>query len=75
MSSLAVLLAEHPWIEDQLIESGDDYLTRARTVPHELTIGSLAESEGRAAHDLVDQINSLLVDGNRLAQTCQSMQA
>ncbi len=41
-SSLAVLLAEHPWIEERLRPTGTRYLQRARSVPAELTIGSYA---------------------------------
>lgn len=59
-SSLAVLLSENPWIEDRLIEKGSSYLARARTVPHELTIGSFAESDGNASSDVVDGINDML---------------
>ncbi len=66
-SSLAVLLAEHPWLEDLLIENGSSYLARARTVPLELTIGSFAESEGQAPHEFVDYINNLL-DQRRLSK-------
>jgi hypothetical protein len=59
-SSLAVLLAEHPWIEDRLRPSGTHYLERARSVPDELTIGSFATSEGFDATELVTRINSWL---------------
>jgi hypothetical protein len=61
-SSLAVLLAEHPWIEDRLIERGSAYLARARTVPRELTVGSFAASESQSAAALVDYVNGLLRD-------------
>jgi hypothetical protein len=59
-SSLAILLAEYPWIEDRLIARGMNYLERTRSVPPELTIGSAAESEGHDANGLVDQINAWL---------------
>jgi hypothetical protein len=59
-SSLAVLLAEHPWIEDRLIARGMGYLGRARSVPHELTIGSAAERESQDADALVSEINAWL---------------
>ncbi|MCA9219290.1 MAG: hypothetical protein KDA71_03120, partial [Planctomycetales bacterium] len=59
-SSLAVLLSENPWIEDCLIENGSSYLARARTVPHELTIGSFAAGEEQTANALIDSINSQL---------------
>lgn len=62
-SSVAVLLAEHPWIEDRLIELGIGYLARTRSVPRELTLGSLARSEGREPAELVERINALLRDG------------
>ena len=55
-----MLLAEHPWVQDTLVERGSSYLARARTVPHELTIDSFAESEGQAPDDFVDYINQLL---------------
>jgi hypothetical protein len=62
-SSLAVLVAEHPCIEDRLRPTGTCYLERARSVPDELTIGSFAESEGLDAAKLVGQINGWLADG------------
>jgi hypothetical protein len=62
-SSLAVLLAEHPWIEDRLRSGGTRYLERARSVPDELTIGSFAESEGYDAMELVSRINGWLTVG------------
>lgn len=61
-SSLAVLLAERPWIEDRLRSGGVAYLERTRSVPEELTIGSFAQSEGLDASELVLQINSWLAD-------------
>jgi uncharacterized protein involved in response to NO len=59
-SSLAILLAEYPWMEDRLIARGMSYLERTRSVPSELTIGSAAESEGHDANSLVDEINTWL---------------
>jgi hypothetical protein len=59
-SSLAVLLAAHPWIEDRLRPTGTCYLERARSVPDELTIGSFADSEGLDAAKLVSEINAWL---------------
>lgn len=59
-SSLAVLLAENPWVEDHLIEKGSSYLARARTVPLELTIGSFAKSENQPAHETAQFLNDLL---------------
>jgi hypothetical protein len=60
MSSLAVLLAERPWIQDRLIQSGSEYLARARSVPHELTIAAFAKSEGHSVTELVHEINTAL---------------
>lgn len=80
-SSLAILLAEHPWVEDRLIARGMSYLERTRSVPPELTIGSAAESEGHDASSLVDEINTWLADcggrqpsrdGHEPASTCCS---
>lgn len=62
-SSLAILLAEHSWIEDRLRPTGTCYLERARSVPDELTIGSFADSEGFDAAKLVAEINAWLADG------------
>ena len=59
-SSIAVLLAEYPWIEDRLLTGGTGYLQRARSVPCELTIGSFAVSEGYDADQFVFQINTWL---------------
>jgi hypothetical protein len=61
-SSLAVLLAEHPWIEDRLRPMGTHYLERARSVPDELTIGSFAASEGFDAMVVVTKINAWLAE-------------
>jgi hypothetical protein len=59
-SSLATLLAEYPWIEERLISRGIGYLRRARSVPQELTIGSVAESERVHPGSLVADINAWL---------------
>lgn len=59
-SSLAILLAQHPWVEDRLIARGMEYLERTRSVPQELTIGSAAESDGQDADVLIDEINTWL---------------
>jgi len=59
---LALLLAEHPWIEDLLRPTGTHYLERTRSVPDELTIGSFAQSEGFSADELVSKINAWLTD-------------
>jgi hypothetical protein len=65
MSSLAVLLAERPWIEDWLIGSGCDYLTRVRCVPHELTLAGFAKSDDRAPDHFVAEINNVLLLNDR----------
>lgn len=62
-SSLAVLLAEHPWIEDRLRPTGTRYLERTRSVPDELTIGSFAASEGLDPPELIATINAWLAEG------------
>lgn len=62
-SSLAILVAEYPWIEDHLRPIGAGYLTRVRSVPGGLTIGSFAQSENIAAPELVSQINNWLSAG------------
>lgn len=62
-SSLAVLLAEHPEIEDRLRPTGTRYLERARSVPDELTIGSFAVSEGLEPAKLIAKINAWLTEG------------
>jgi hypothetical protein len=59
-SSVAALLAEHPWIEDPLFDWGIAYIGRVRSVPRELTLGSLASSEGKAPDEIVTRINDLL---------------
>jgi hypothetical protein len=68
-SSLAVLLAEHPWIEDRLRPTGTRYLERARCVPDELTICSFAASEGFQPTELLARINSWLAEA---PSTCHS---
>jgi hypothetical protein len=57
---VALLLAEHPGIEDHLIAWGLRYLGRVRSVPAELTLGSLAVGEGFDPEALVARINVLL---------------
>jgi hypothetical protein len=72
-SSLAVLLGEHPWIEDRLRPRGTRYLERTRSVPDELTLGSFARSEGVEAATLVSEINTWLAAGP--AAGCNSLLA
>jgi uncharacterized protein involved in response to NO len=57
---VAVLLAEHPWLEDHLVAWGLSYIGRVRSVPAELTLGSLAAGEGLVTEAIVAQINALL---------------
>lgn len=60
LTRAAVLLAEHPWIEDRLIASGVGYFARVRSVPAELTLGSLATSKKLDGAAIVAEINALL---------------
>lgn len=62
-SSLAVLVAEHPWLEDRLRPIGTRYLERVRSVPEEITIGAFSEMEGIDSLRLVAEINTRLADG------------
>ena len=57
---VAVLLAEHPWLEDHLVAWGLRYIGRVRSVPAELTLGSLAAGEGFDPEATVARINVLL---------------
>lgn len=57
---VAVLLAERPWLEDHLFAWGIVYVGRVRSVPSELTLGTLAASEGKTPADVVARINDLL---------------
>jgi hypothetical protein len=61
-TSVAVLLSEYPWLEDHLFDWGLDYIGRVRSVPRELTLGSLAKSEGKAPVEVIARINDLLRD-------------
>jgi hypothetical protein len=57
---VANLLAEHPWLEDHLVAWGLRYIGRVRSVPGELTLGSLAAGEGLDPEATVARINVLL---------------
>lgn len=57
---VALLLAEHPGLEDRLIDWGLHYVGRVRSVPAELTLGSLASSEGFEPGVLIEKINRLI---------------
>jgi NnrS protein len=59
-TSVAVLLAEHSWLEDHLFAWGLAYVGRVRSVPRELTLGTLATSEGKAPEEIVARVNDLL---------------
>src|SRR5262249_47760410 len=62
-TSVAVLLAEHPWLEDRLFACGLAYVGRVRSVPRELTLGTLAASEGKYPEEIIARINDLLRNG------------
>jgi len=59
-SSLAVLLAEYPEIEDRLRPQGSGYLQRTRSVPRELTLRAYASKEGLDPTQLIADINRWL---------------
>ncbi len=63
MTPLALLLAEQPWLEDHLFAWGLGYVGRVRAVPAELTLGTLALTEGHEAEDIIARINRLLKNG------------
>lgn len=65
MTRAAILLAEHPWIEDRLIASGVGYFGRVRSVPTELTLSSLAAGKSMTVDTLVTDINRMLEDHER----------
>ncbi|GIW94874.1 MAG: hypothetical protein KatS3mg110_2915 [Pirellulaceae bacterium] len=67
-SSVAVLLAEHPWLEDELIACGIDYLARTRSVPRELTMASMSRSHGQDPESLLRRINELLRQADRTSK-------
>jgi hypothetical protein len=59
-TSVAVLLAEHPWLEDHLFAWGLAYVGRVRSVPRELTLATLAQGEGMVPEAILARINDLL---------------
>ncbi len=59
-TSVAVLLAEHPWLEDHLFAWGLAYVGRVRAVPRELTLGTLAAGEKKDPEEIIARINELL---------------
>jgi hypothetical protein len=62
-TSVAVLLAEHPWLEDHLFAWGLGYVGRVRSVPRELTLGTLAAGEGKDPAEVIVRLNDLLRQG------------
>ncbi len=60
LTPVALLLAEHPWLEDHLTAWGWGYLERVWSVPAELTLGTLAASEGMDPQEAIARINALL---------------
>src|SRR5262249_34045292 len=60
MTSVAVLLAEYPELEDHLFAWGLGYVGRVRSVHRELTLGSLITSEGKGPDEIIARINDLL---------------
>src|SRR5581483_4346924 len=60
-TSVAVLLSEYPWLEDHLFAWGLGYVGRVRSVPGELTLGSLATSEGKEPELILARINEQLL--------------
>ena len=67
-TSVAVLLAEHAWLEDHLFAWGLGYVGRVRSVPRELTLGTLARGEGKDADGVIARVNELLRKGPRLEE-------
>lgn len=63
-SSLAVLLAECPWIEDRLIERGNRYLADVRSVPQDLSVGTFARQHAGDASALAQEMTNWLRDGS-----------
>lgn len=59
-TSVALLLAEHPWLEDLLFAWGLAYVGRVRSVPQELTLGSLITSEGKQPEEIISRVNDEL---------------
>lgn len=62
-TSVAVLLAEYPWLEDHLFAFGLGYVGRVRSVPRELTLGTLARSERKDPEEIMARIKDLLQKG------------
>jgi NnrS protein len=62
-TSVAVLLAEHPWLEDHLFAWGLAYVGRVRSVPRELTLETLVRSERKEPEEIMARINDRLRKG------------
>ena len=69
-SRAATLLSEHPWIEDELIAWGVDYVTRVRQVPTELTVGTFAASNGLNPDQTIERINAALRNRRQATASC-----
>lgn len=59
-NSLAVLLAECPWMEDRLIERGSRYLAEVRSVPPDLSVGTFARQHLREGGTLAEELTRWL---------------
>jgi hypothetical protein len=59
-TSVAVLLREYSWLEDHLFAWGLGYVGRVRSVPRDVTLGSLATGEGKAPEEIIARIDELL---------------
>lgn len=57
---VAALLEAHPWLEDELIDWGIDYVRRVRQVPSSLTIGTFAEGNGFEPGALIARIEAAI---------------
>lgn len=64
-SRMVDVLSCYPWIEDDLIEWGMEYVTRVRQVPTELTVGTFAVTAGYNADETVARINDLIREPRR----------
>jgi hypothetical protein len=68
LTSVAVLLGEFPWLEDLLFAWGLAYVGRVRSVPRELTLGTLAAGEGKCPEDIVARVNEHLAQRSAPAE-------
>ncbi len=62
MTRVAVMMAEHPWLETHLVAAGIGYLGRVRAIPSELTVHSLCVGERADPDAVVARINELLAE-------------